>query len=301
MIEKDKIKINKSYFSYEKNIFLFLKYLDLYLMPYLLTKSLLSFDHYIFKSFYIFLISFFSNTFSAISGGGAGLLQLPALILSGVPYYQALASHKLATVALGIGGSLRNYKSLGNDISVAWQILIFGLPGVILGASVVEYISEKYLYLILGIISILLAFYSFLKPDLGLSSGNKKLNFVHKIRFLIFIFFIGILNGSISSGTGLLVTMLLIKTFEMDFLRAISLTFFTVGIFWNFIGAVFLTRIGSVPSNILLALIIGSFTGGYLGAHISKISGNTLIKKTFITVCILVGISLLMKSIKSFF
>ena len=96
---------------------------------------------FIFKNFYIFLISFFSNTFSAISGGGAGLLQLPALILSGVPYYQALASHKLATVALGIGGSLRNHKSLGNDISVAWQILIFGLPGVILGASVVEYLS----------------------------------------------------------------------------------------------------------------------------------------------------------------
>ena len=107
------------------------------------------------------------------------------------------------------------------------------------------------MYLILGIISILLAFYSFIKPDLGLSSGNKKLNFVHKIRFLIFIFLISILNGSISSGTGLLVTILLIKTFEMDFLRAISLTFFTVGIFWNFIGAVFLTRIGTVPPNIL--------------------------------------------------
>jgi len=197
----------------------------------LLTILLGNFDHSLFKSIYIFLISFFSNTFSAISGGGAGLLQLPALILSGVPYYQALASHKLATVALGIGGSLRNYKSLGNDITVAWQILIFGLPGVIFGASVVEYISEKYLYLTLGIISILLAFYSFLKPDLGLSSGNKKLNFVHKIRFLIFIFLIGILNGSISSGTGLLVTILLVKTFEMDFLRAISMTFFTVGVF----------------------------------------------------------------------
>ena len=188
-------------------------------MLYLLTILLGNFDHSLFKSIYIFLISFFSNTFSAISGGGAGLIQLPALILSGVPYYQALASHKLATVALGIGGSLRNHKSLGNDIGVAWQILIFGLPGVILGASVVEYISEKYLYLLLGIISILLAFYSFLKPDLGLSSGNKKLNFVHKIRFLILIFLIGILNGSISSGTGLLVTILLIKTFEMDFLR----------------------------------------------------------------------------------
>ena len=269
-------------------------------MLYLLTKLSGSFDHSLLKSIYIFLISFFSNTFSAISGGGAGLFQLPALILSGIPYYQALASHKFATVALGIGGSLRNFKSLGNDISVAWQILFFGLPGVILGASIVEYISEKYLYLILGIISILLAFYSFLKPDLGLSSGNKELKFVHKIRFFIFIFLIGILNGSISSGTGLLVTILLIKTFGMDFLRAISMTFFTVGIFWNFFGAVFLARIGSVPLNMLIVLIIGSFTGGYFGAHLSKLNGNVLIKKTFITVSILVGISLLIKSIKGF-
>ena len=269
-------------------------------MLYLLTILLDSLDHSLFKSIYIFLISFFSNTFSAISGGGAGLLQLPALILFGVPYYQALASHKLATVALGIGGSLRNYKSLGNDLNIAWQILIFGLPGVILGSSIVEYISEKYLYLFLGIISIFLAFYSFLKPDLGISSGSNKLNLVNKIRFIFLIFLIGILNGSISSGTGLLVTILLIKTFEMDFIRAISLTFFTVGIFWNFIGAVFLTRIGSVPSNILLVLIIGSFTGGYFGAHLSKLNGNILIKKTFISVCILVGISLLIKSIKSF-
>ena len=269
-------------------------------MLYLLTTLVDNMHHSFFKSVSIFLISFFSNTFSAISGGGAGLLQLPALILSGVPYYQALASHKLATVALGIGGSLRNYKSLRNDISVACQILIFGLPGVICGASIVEYISEQYLYLFLGFISILLAFYSLHKSDFGLSSGNTKLHLVKKIRFLIFIFLIGILNGSISSGTGLLVTILLIKTFSMDFLRAISLTFFTVGIFWNFTGAIYLSKIGSLPSNILIILIIGSFTGGYFGAHLSKIKGNIIIKKTFTSVCLLVGISLLVKSIKSF-
>ena len=270
-------------------------------MLYLLTILLENFDHSLFKSIYIFLISFFSNTFSAISGGGAGLLQLPALILSGVPYYQALASHKLATVALGIGGSLRNYKSLSNDIGVAWQILIIGLPGVIFGSSIVEYISEQYFYLFLGITSILLAFFSFFKPDLGLSSCNYKINLIHKIRFFIFIFLIGILNGSISSGTGLLVTILLIKTFGMDFLRAISLTFFTVGIFWNFTGAVFLSKIGTIPSNILIILIIGSFSGGYFGAHLSKLKGNLIIKKSFTVVCILVGISLLIKSIKNIY
>ena len=157
-------------------------------MLYLLTTSVVSLDNSLYKSISIFLISFFSNTFSAISGGGAGLLQLPALILSGVPYYQALASHKLATVALGIGGSLRNYKSLRNDLHVAWQILIFGLPGVIFGASIVEYISEKYLYLFLGIISILLAFYSVLKSDLGLSSGKLHLIYFIKLDFYSLFF-----------------------------------------------------------------------------------------------------------------
>ena len=269
-------------------------------MLYLLTILLGSVDHFIFKSFYIFLISFFSNTFSAISGRGAGLIQFPSLILFGVPYYQALASHKLATVALGLGGSLRNYKSLKNYINVVWQILIFGLPGVFFGASIVEFISEKYLYLFLGVISIFLSIYSFFKSDLGLSSRENGLNLNQKIRFLIFIFIIGILNGSISSGTGLLVTILLIKTYGMDFLSAISVTFFTVGIFWNFVGAIFLARIGSVPINLLIVLIIGAFTGGFFGAHLSKLNGNILIKKTFITVCILVGISLLIKSIKSF-
>ena len=266
----------------------------------LLISLLSSVDHSLDKSIYILLISFFSNTFSALSGGGAGLLQLPALILFGIPYYQALASHKIATVALGLGGSLRNFKSLKNDIFVAYQILIFGLPGVFLGASIVEYISEHYLYLFLGIISILLAFYSFLKSDFGLTSKNNELYLVDKIRFFIFVFLIGILNGSVSSGTGLLVTILLIKTFGMDFIRAVSLTFLTVGIFWNLTGAIFLSKIGSVPSNILILLIIGSFSGGFLGTHLSKLKGNKLIKKTFTIVCFFVGTSLLIKSFKNF-
>ena len=248
--------------------------------------------------FFIFIISFISNTFSAISGGGAGLIQLPALLLSGIPYYQALATHKVATVALGLGGSIRNFNSLKKDIHILWQIIFFGTPGVILGASIVKFLSDQYLFTILGIFSIFLALYSSLKPTLGMNSKGNNINHQLKIEFIIPIFLIGILNGSVSSGTGLLVTMLLIKIFKIDFLRAISLTFFAVGIFWNAIGAFFLSRIGIIPTNLLLILILGSFTGGYFGAHLSNLKGNKLIKKTFTVVCLLVGISLLIKSIR---
>ena len=257
----------------------------------------ISHEYHIFKSILIFIISFISNTFSAISGGGAGLIQLPALILSGLPYYQALATHKVATVALGIGGSVRNFKSLRNDFFVLWQIIFFGTPGVVLGTSIVKYLSESFLYLILGIISIFIALYSHRKRNFGLISLDNKSYFRLKLRFIIPVFIIGILNGSVSSGTGLLVTILLIKIFKMDFLRAVSLTFFTVGIFWNAIGAFFLSRIGSIPANLLLILLFGSFTGGYFGAHLSNLKGNKLIKKTFTVVCLIVGLSLLIKSI----
>ena len=268
----------------------------------LITSLYLNFgyDNHTYNKIFIFLISFISNTFSAISGGGAGLIQLPALILSGIPYYQALATHKVATVALGLGGSIRNIKSLKNDKYILCQILFFGIPGVVLGSAIVSFLSEEYLYLLLGVFSIILAIYSFLKPSLGLYSVGNKINYRLKLRFIIPIFLIGILNGSVSSGTGLLVTILLIKIFKIDFLRAVSLTFFTVGIFWNAIGAFFLSRIGSIPTNLLVILILGSFTGGYFGAHLSNINGNELVKKTFTVVCLLVGLTLLIKSIGFF-
>ena len=248
------------------------------------------------ESISILLISFFSNTFSAISGGGAGLIQLPSLILYGIPYKEALATHKFATVALGVGSSIRNYKSLKNDLLIFCQILIFGLPGVILGASIVALISEVYLQMLLGIFSILLALYSSRRSDLGLFSEDKNISLLLNLRFAILIFFIAILNGSISSGTGLLVTILLIKTFGMDFLRAIKLTFFTVGIFWNALGAICLINIESVPLNLFTLLTLGSFFGGFFGAHLSNLKGNKLIKRTFTPLCLIIGIVLLIKS-----
>ena len=105
----------------------------------------------IIKQILIFIVSFFSNLFSAIAGGGAGLVQLPALLLFGVSYYKALAIHKIATVALGVGGSIRNLKTFKNDLSIISQLIFIGAPGVLLGTSIVKYLSEDYLYFLLGI------------------------------------------------------------------------------------------------------------------------------------------------------
>ena len=252
-------------------------------------------DLNIISQFIIFIISYLSNVFSSIAGGGAGLIQLPALILFGIPYYKSLAVHKIATVALGIGGSLRNYKNLEKNYLIIFQLLIVGIPGVILGSFLVTLISDEYLYILLAIFTIILGIYSFINPKLGLISIKKKIGPYTYLKFNFKVFIIGILNGSISSGTGLLVTILLIKTFGLDFLSSISITFLTVGIIWNAAGAIALSKIGSLPLNILGILILASFLGGFSGAHLSNLKGNKFIKKLFTFLCFLIGLTLIFK------
>ena len=254
-------------------------------------------DIQILSKLIIFIISYISNVFSSIAGGGAGLIQLPALILFGIPYYKALAAHKIATVALGIGGSIRNYRNIKKNYLIILQLLIFGIPGVVIGTLIVNLLSDEYLYFLLSIFTILLGFYSFITPNLGLNSIQKKIGTFTFIKFSSIAFIIGILNGSISSGTGLLVTILLIQTFGLDFLTSISITFLTVGIFWNAAGAISLSQIGSLPYTILGVLIMGSFLGGLTGAHLSNLKGNKFIKKLFTCLCFLIGLTLLFKAL----
>jgi uncharacterized membrane protein YfcA len=85
----------------------------------------------------LFLVSLIANLFSAFSGGGAGLIQLPVLIFPGFPFVVALATHKVASVALGIGATTRHLREGPLERRLVTPILAFGLPGVIVGANVI--------------------------------------------------------------------------------------------------------------------------------------------------------------------
>lgn len=59
----------------------------------------------------LFVIMLLANMLSALSGGWAGQIQLQELIFLGLPFGVALATHKISTVALVIGATLRYLKS----------------------------------------------------------------------------------------------------------------------------------------------------------------------------------------------
>lgn len=241
----------------------------------------------------IFAISLVANIFSALSGGGAGLIQLPALIFLGLPFGLALATHKVATVALGLGATMRHLRDNRLERRFALLMIASGLPGVIIGASVILHIPGRMAEIALGILTLGLSVYSFLSPKLGQQYQPQ-----HRDRtgYLIggaVLFLIGFLNGSLTSGTGLFATLWLVRWFGMDYTRAVAYTLVLVGIFWNATGAITLGMLGDIYWLWIPALLLGSVLGGYLGAHLAIIKGNTLIKRSFELVTLLIGVKLI--------
>jgi uncharacterized membrane protein YfcA len=245
------------------------------------------------EQFVLFLVSMVANLFSAFSGGGAGLIQLPVLIFLGLPFAIALATHKVASVALGIGATVRHLREQSLERRLVIHIMVSGLPGVILGANVILFVPERGAEIALGLLTAGLGVYSWLNPDLGqtMRSANRSRRGI-LIGGLV-LFAIGALNGSLTSGTGLFVTLWLVRWFGLDYRRAIAYTLILVGVFWNGAGALTLGILGEIYWIWLPALLLGSLIGGYLGAHLAIKSGNRWIKRVFELVTLLVGIKLI--------
>ena len=241
----------------------------------------------------LFAVSLLANTFSAFAGGGAGLLQLPVLIFLGLPFGIALATHKVASVALGVGATLRHMREGSLERRFVLFILATGLPGVVLGASLILRIPGRQAEIALGLLTLGLGLYSVLRKELGQHSCLRNQTGPGLWFGGLVLFLIGALNGSLTSGTGLFVTLWLVRWFGADYKTAVAYTLVLVGMFWNGTGALTLGMLGEIRWGWLPALLAGSLLGGYLGAHLAIRQGNRWIKRVFEIVTVLVGLRLI--------
>jgi uncharacterized membrane protein YfcA len=245
------------------------------------------------EHFILFFVSLVANLFSAFAGGGAGLLQLPALIFLGLPFAVALATHKIASVALGVGATVRHLREGGLKRRFAMFILATGVPGVLLGASIILQVPGRYAEIALGVLTLGLGIYSVAKGRLGLVEKPRNREGAGLWWGGRGLFAIGVLNGSLTSGTGLFVTLWLVGWFGADYRQAVAYTLVLVGIVWNGTGALALGILGEVRWDWLPALLLGSLLGGYAGAHLAILKGNQWIKRAFELVTLLVGAKLI--------
>ncbi|BBP04894.1 UPF0721 transmembrane protein [Sulfuriferula plumbiphila] len=242
----------------------------------------------------LFVASFAANWFSALSGGGAGLIQFPMLIFLGLPFGVALATHKVASVALGLGATVRYLRENHLERRFSLIILGAGLPGVVLGAGTILQLAPRTALFLLGVLTLGLGLYSVFKPRLGMEHAPKNREGSGLLTGMLGLFVVGFLNGSITSGTGLFLTIWLIHHFGLDYKRAVAYTLVLCGLVWNGTGALVLGYLGSIAWGWMPALLAGSILGGYFGSHIAIRKGNLWIKRAFEVITILIGVKLVL-------
>nr|WP_255395924.1 sulfite exporter TauE/SafE family protein [Motiliproteus sp. MSK22-1] len=238
-----------------------------------------------------------ANTLSALAGGGTGLLQLPLLIWLGLPFSVALATHKVTTVAMGTGALFYALKKKNLNFHIILLLFGAGLPGVLLGAKMVLLIPETIGLISLGLLNIAIACYSIADKNLGQTIAPATLNNRPKSIGLgaLVLFLIGIINGSLTSGTGLMVTLWLVRWFGLDYRLAIQHTLVIVGIFWNAAGAITLTLYGEVNWQWVAVLFPAAALGSWLGVYIGSRISNQHIKRLFEVSALIAGAQLIMQ------
>ncbi len=135
------------------------------------------------------------------------LIQLPALIFLGLPFGIALATHKVASVALGLRATLRHWREGHLERPYWLPMLIGGLPGVIIGANIIIAVPDRAAEIALGVLTAGMGLYSIVKPRLGQQFEPRHGDPTGLAVSGLAMFAIGVLNGSLASGTGLFATL----------------------------------------------------------------------------------------------
>ena len=242
----------------------------------------------------ILFVGFIAGVAGAFVGGGGGLLSVSFLILIGLPPHIAIATNRFAAIGASGTAFLRFFKSG----KIVWHLvpifIVLGILGGIIGAELLVKVNEPFLETFIGLALICLAPLIFVKKNFGII--EKHTPFLSN-RFLIgcFLYFIlMIFGGFFGAGIGILFILLVIHFFGLTLIQSIA----TDNLPWLIMSVtalIVLALEGLVDWTTGAFLFAGMSAGGWFGADKALYYGDETVKKTFILICIILGIAILLK------
>lgn len=231
---------------------------------------------------YIFLIGmgFLAGFIDAIAGGG-GLVSIPALMLTGMPVSLVLGTNKLQS-SIGTGVAVYNYYKNGLiNFKTVYRGLAMGLIGAIVGAILVNYISNQFMLLIVPFLLLAVFVFNLFNRSLGIVEGKKRLN--EAIFFSLFGFILGFYDAFFGPGTGNFWIIAIVFFLGYTFLNASGYAK-VLNLKSNLFALTIFLYYGKVDFTIGLLMACGQFIGGYTGAKIVILKGSKLVRPFFMIV-----------------
>lgn len=240
---------------------------------------------------FLCLGGFLAAFVDSIAGGG-GLISIPVLLMAGLPAHLALGTNKFAG-AFGCFSSAYKYSKSGKtNIELLKKLIPFTILGCLLGVKCVLSISENILNILVFLMILIVALYTYLKKDLGKEDKFENLSKENIKKGIIMAFALGFYDGFFGPGTGTFLTFAFIKIYRFDFLHASANTKI-LNFTSNFAALILFMFSGQILYKVAIFYAISMVLGGYIGAKVAINKGSQLIKPIFLFMAVAVAIKLL--------
>ena len=235
---------------------------------------------------FLLAASFFAGFIDSIAGGG-GLIQLPALLI-GLPKSETaevLGTNKLSAVFGTTTAAALYRKQIKPDPKI---LIAMGVPaflGSAGGAVLASQIPTSSMRPMVLVLLIIVAVYTWFKPDLG---KFENLRHLPKRRVQIAAIagvVIGFYDGIFGPGTGSFLMLILVASLGYAFITASAIAK-VVNVATN-VGAIMVFGVnGAVLWQIGIILGIANISGAVIGARLAIKGGSTLVRKVFLLVTV---------------
>lgn len=237
----------------------------------------------------LILIAFVAGFIDAIAGGG-GMLQLPALLLAGIPPAASLAINKLASIS----GTLLAVIKYASKRRINWKLVSLTiLPCLIasyFGAQTALRLAEELLaWLILLCIPI--ALYFVLRHRQPANDNHPE---IHPWRANLAVVPIGFYDGLLGPGTGSYMTISVNRIVGLRYLDAAA-SIKPLNMATNLGAAIAFILAGKLIWILAIPMMLANAAGGWIGSHTALHKGDGFVRNLLIAV---LSIMLLVNAIK---
>ncbi len=230
----------------------------------------------------LFATGFAAGFVDSIAGGG-GLITVPALLATGLPPAEALATNKLQAT-FGSGSAAWQYRRARLvTLPAAWPGILATALGAALGVVLVRLADPGLLRRLIPFLLAAAALVVWLRPALGSTARPARWG---TLPFqLVFGLALGFYDGFFGPGTGTFWTLAFVFLLGFELLRATAWTKwmnFTSNVV-SLVAFALVTRIDWIAGLLMGA---GQFLGARTGARLALRGGASLIRPVFLVVVV---------------
>lgn len=223
--------------------------------------------------------------------GGAGMITMPLLLVSGLNPLQALATNKLQACVGSFTSAVHYYHQGLVDMKESRAVMIVAMLFGALGAILVQFVEVALLSKILPFVMIAVGAYFLLSPNI---SEEDRAQNPHKIFLFASMAGASLYGGLLGIGIGSFVLALLVSIGGYGLSKALAHSRWVVFSI-NIASTLFFVLGGNVLWVLGSIMCVGQIIGATLGARLAIKHGAKIIRPIVICVCFALSTQLLIR------